>query len=216
MPNLYRYTSNGVYYGLVRHRGKLHKKSLETTDKTTAKRLLADFQRDLGKVDASQGKLTLEQLCTRYLLTIASLAKKSVQYKKATIAALLADFMPGPDVQVNKVKPSDLQGWVSSYKFGYASYNHYIQVLKDLFAIAIHDKVIVSSPVAELKHKKTIAPIRLTPTFEDFNAIVTNVRSLKMNGASEESADFIQFMGLLGVGQAGGRWHSSATHQSFH
>ena len=52
VPCLYRYSSNGVYYALVKHEGKQKRASLETTDKATAKRKLSDFQRDLGKVDS--------------------------------------------------------------------------------------------------------------------------------------------------------------------
>ena len=63
--NLYRYNGT-VHYALVCQKGKLHKRSVETTDKATGKRKLADFERDLGKVDASQGKCTLEELCARY------------------------------------------------------------------------------------------------------------------------------------------------------
>ena len=51
--NLYRCTGNNIYYALVRQKGKLHKRSLKTDDKATANRKLTDFQRDLGKADAS-------------------------------------------------------------------------------------------------------------------------------------------------------------------
>ena len=70
VPCLYRYAPNGVYYALVKYEGKQKRASLETTDKAVAKRKLADFQRDLGKVDSSQGRLTLKELCDRYLGTV--------------------------------------------------------------------------------------------------------------------------------------------------
>ena len=71
VPCLYRYSSNGVYYAIVKHERKQKKQSLETTDKATAKRELADFKRDLGKVDSSQGKMTLRELSVKYLGIIA-------------------------------------------------------------------------------------------------------------------------------------------------
>ena len=64
---LYRFSTNGVYYALTKQKGKQVRRSLETTDKATAKRKLADLQQDLGKVDAPQGKLTLRSFCDRYL-----------------------------------------------------------------------------------------------------------------------------------------------------
>ena len=134
MPCLYRYSTNDVYYALVTQKGRQHRKSLETTDKTVANRKLADFQRDLGKVDTSQGKLTLRSLCDRYLLTIASQAKDTVALKTAIVKRFLADFSPGANVQVEKVKTSDLQGW------------NYLQAIKSIFEIAVADKAIVISP----------------------------------------------------------------------
>jgi hypothetical protein len=63
---------------------------LETDDKATAKRKLTDFQRDLGKMDASQGKLTLRELCNRYQANIANAARKTRSIKNAAVARLLA------------------------------------------------------------------------------------------------------------------------------
>ena len=53
IPCLYRYSSNGVHYALAKHEGKQKRSSLETRDKAEAKRKLADFQRNLGKVDTT-------------------------------------------------------------------------------------------------------------------------------------------------------------------
>src|SRR5215469_8026420 len=67
---LYRYSSNGVYYGRIRVDGKEIKRSLETTDRELAKRKLAHFKEEQRQIDRSQGKLTLGELCDRYLKTI--------------------------------------------------------------------------------------------------------------------------------------------------
>lgn len=61
VPCLYRYSSNGVYYALVKHEGKQKPASLEITDKGVAKRKRADFQRDLGEGDSSSGRATLRE-----------------------------------------------------------------------------------------------------------------------------------------------------------
>jgi integrase len=199
--NLYRY-NGAVYYALVRQKGKLFKRSLETTDRATAKRKLADFERDLGKVDASQGKCTLKELCARYLSTQAAHSPKTLKGKKAAVRRFLADLPLGEDAQVPKVKPSDLQSWLASYAFGYAMYNHFVQTVRGVFAVAMADKMIASNPAADLKPKKVVSPIRLTPSFDEFNAIVANVRAQRNNAEAESSADYLEFMGLIGVGQA--------------
>src|SRR5260370_159354 len=59
------------------------------------------------------------------------------------------------------------------------------------------------APAAKLEARKREDPERLTPTFEQFEAIIASVRSQKFNGhGSDDSADFLEFMGLAGLGQA--------------
>ena len=81
-------------------------------------------------------------------------------------------------------------------------YNHYPQMLRDVFAIAVADNMIVSPPAADIKSKKVVKPICTTPTFDEFNAIIADVRQQKWNAEAQASADFLEFMGLVGVGQA--------------
>ena len=45
---LYRYVSNGVYYAVVRHQGKLTWKSLKTDKRPIANRKLADHKAKLS------------------------------------------------------------------------------------------------------------------------------------------------------------------------
>lgn len=211
VPCLYRYSSNGVYYALVKHEGKQKRASLETTDKTVAKRKLSDFQRDLGKVDPSVGRLTLRELCVRYLATVRNQSPATLRRKKDIVARLLADFPAGADVQVVKVKTSDIQAWVSSYaptkqnpnrRFGYASHNLYVECIQAIFRLAVADKMIINSPANDVQRKKFVKPVRITPTFEEFNAIVADVRGQRFNADAQVSGDFLEFMGSVGVGQA--------------
>lgn len=202
VPCLYRYASNGVYYALVKHEGKQKRKSLQTTDKSVAKRKLADLQRDLGKVDVSQGKLTLEELCTRYLATVQNQAAKTMRRKADIIKNLLKSFPAGKAVQVGKVKPSDIEAWLAAYDFGYASHNLYLECVQAIFRMAVGDKVINASPAEAVKRKKVTTPMRITPSFEDFNAILADVRKQRFNAEKDDSGDFLEFMGLVGVGQA--------------
>ncbi len=202
VPCLYRYSSNGVYYALVKHEGKQKRASLETTDKTVAKRKLGDFQRDLGKVDPSQGRVTLRELCDRYLLTVQNQAPATVYRKKHIIDRLLQDFPGGADAQISKIRQSSLEAWLATYKFGYASQTLYVLLLKALFDLAVNDKMLLDSPAAKLECQKVVQPIRITPSVEEFKAILAEVRQQRFNAEAEDSGDFLEFMGVVGVGQA--------------
>jgi len=200
--NLYRYRSTGTYYAFYKIGNNKKRQSLETRDEKVAKRLLADKLAKRDRLDASQTGVTLARLCEKYLLTIRAQAAGTQDLKNAFVARLLADFTSGANCTVSRIKTSDLQAWIAGYKFGYSQYNHWLQYLKALFQIAVSDKAIADNPAAALKPKKMVTPIRVTPSFEEFQAIVADVRSQKYNAEAESSADYLEFMGLVGVGQA--------------
>jgi integrase len=64
--------------------------------------------------------------------------------------------------------------------------------------------MILVTPFADVKTtwKKPQKPQRFVPTLDQFHAIVTDIRAQKFNADAEDSADFIEFIGLAGLGQA--------------
>src|SRR5215475_11921892 len=82
---LYRYSSNGVYYARIRVDGKEIKRSLETTDRAIAQRKLAHFKNEQRQIDRSQGKLTLAELCDRYLETVQHQKPKTIERKTCIV-----------------------------------------------------------------------------------------------------------------------------------
>ena len=85
---LYRYVSKGTYYAKIRHEGKLIWRSLETINRSQAKRKLADLRAKLERIDHSAGKITLEQLCRDYLSTLSQ-SPKTMEGKDAIVELTL-------------------------------------------------------------------------------------------------------------------------------
>jgi integrase len=198
---LYRY-SNGVYYARIKADGKDIKRSLKTTDRALAQRALAAFRDEQRQIDRSQGKLTLTELCDRYLKTVQHQRPKTVERKAFIVGRIKTDWPTGRLTQVGKIKPSDVDLWLSRYRFGSASRNLHISCVKEQFNSAVRDRIITASPAAHLRSAKREKPIRLTPTFQQFKAIVADVRSQVFNADAQDSADFLEFLGLAGLGQA--------------
>ena len=92
--------------------------------------------------------------------------------------------------------------WLSRYNFGSASRNLHISCLKEVFGVAVRDQFISASPAAHLRSAKREKPIRLTPSFAQFKAIIRDVRAQQFNADAQDSADFLEFLGLAGLGQA--------------
>jgi integrase len=199
---LYRY-SNGVYYARIKVDGKEIKKSLRTTDRTLAKRLLTQFKQEQRQIDRSQGRITLSELCDRYLQTVQHQKPQTVAGKTRIIGKIERDWVTGRLTRVTAIKPSDCDLFLARVGGGASFRNACIQVLREMFALAVRDRIIAASPAQHLKYLKRETPIRKTPTFEQFQAIVESIRSQLFNGHdADESADFVEFIGLAGLGQA--------------
>ena len=200
---LYRYSSNGVYYARFESGGKEIHRSLRTTDRSSAQRALAWLKQEREQVDPAQGKLTLAELCDRYSATIQHDKPKTIERKSLIIRRIKSHWPTGRLTQVRRVKPSHVDLWISRYRFGPHSRNLHMACIKETFDMAVRDGIISRSPASHLRRVKPPKPIRATPSFDDFKAIVESIRSQKFNGHdAEESADFVEFLGLAGLGKA--------------
>src|SRR5207248_5934118 len=152
--------------------------------------------------------ITLAELCNQWLETIQDCKPKTLEQKNYVAARIKEHWPSGSIVQVSKVKPSDCDLWlarcaqISANCFGASSRNGHVQILKEVFALALRDRIISDSPAAHLKYIKRQKPIRLTPTWEQFKAIIADVRAQVFNADAQDSADFLEFLGLAGLGQA--------------
>jgi integrase len=201
---LYKYESSGVYFAHVRASGKLHRKSLRTTDRKLADRRLSEFRRKISRIDTRLGRITLAAMADLYLQTIEHRSHSTKKARRGIIARLKNTFHGADSLSLGEIKPSQLETWLSK-QAGHLSASHYntfVTTLRDIFALAVRDRYIADSPCAEFKYRKRKQPIRLTPSWEQFKAIVADVRSQPFNADALDSADFLEACGVLGLGQA--------------
>jgi integrase len=199
---LYRYRPNGKYYARFTQNGNEIRRSLRTTDRDTAKRELGRLQREQTRTDPNAAKLTLAGLCERFRATIGHQAPVTVAQKNLICDRIRAKWPGNSDVFIRKVVPSQAQTFLSRHAFGASSYNTHLSVLRAMFALAKADRLIADSPIDSLKQRRREKPIRLTPTWEQFKAIIADVRTQQFNADAHDSADFLEFLGLAGLGQA--------------
>jgi integrase len=201
---LYRYNPSGQYYARVRVGGRLYRRTLGTSDYQLARRKLADFRRDLGRTDARAGNTSFGAMLDTYVKTLGNLSASSQKDKRAIIDKLKATWFGINTLPLRLIKPSDVSAWLSRHcgDSGASYYNSVLTVIRDAFELAVRDRVIVDSPATHLKYRKRDTPIRKTPTVDEFKAIVANIRAQTLNRYAEQSADFVEFLGLAGLGQA--------------
>ena len=155
-----------------------------------------------SQIDRSKSKLTLAELCDIYLKTVHHQKPKTVERKTLVVQRIKDGWPTGSQIQVAKIRPTDVSLWLARYKFGPVSRNLHLAYVKDILAMAVGESIIAHSPPTNLKKVKLDKPIRRTPTFEQFQAIVESIRSQKFNGHDAgESADFVEFIGFAGLGR---------------
>ena len=210
LPGLYRYEPSGCYFARVRYGGRLQRKSLETEDYQLAKRKLADFKRDLASTDPKSGNTSLGTALDSYERTLRG-ADGTKANKRMILQKIRQTWYETRDsakridkLTLRHIKPSDVEAWLEracgSDSIAYR--NDVLSVLRGAFELAVRDRIIAESPAAGLKYQKRSEPIRETPTFDEFQAIVASIRAQTFNRDRDDSGDFVEFMGLSGLGQA--------------
>jgi hypothetical protein len=179
-------------------------KKLGTDDYQLARRKLADFRRDLGRTDARTSNTSFGAVLEKYLRTIGGLSASSQKDKRAIIGKLCSTWFGIDTLPLRLIKPSDVSAWLSRtcVDKGASYFNSVLTVIRGAFDLAVKDRIIADSPAAYLRYRKRATPIRLTPTFEEFRAIVASIRAQPLNRDAEQSGDFVEFLGLCGLGQA--------------
>jgi integrase len=200
---LYRYNPSGQYFARVRFHGKLYRKKLDTDDLALAKRKLRTFKDDLERTDATKGNTSFAKVLDDYAETLQG-AESTLENKRAIVTKLKQTLFGCNTLPLRSLKPSQLSGWLSQH-YGdksASSFNQALTVIRDALDMAVNDKVVTENPVAPLKYRKPAKPIRTTPTFTQFTAIVDDIRNQRFSADAGESGDFVEFLGLAGLGQA--------------
>lgn len=130
---------NDSYYGIKKIAGKRKEHSLQITDRKIAERKLAEWVKNLDKLDSTAEKTTLRQLLAKF---VASRQGKS-DLTKATddfIAKRFeAEWKQVLDIHISLIKPSHLDEWLAANesRIENMTYNRYCDFLKALFDVLI-------------------------------------------------------------------------------
>jgi integrase len=200
---LYRYNPSGQYFARVRFRSKLYRRKLNTDDLVLAKRKLRDFKNDLERTDATKGNTSFAAVLDDYAATLGG-SDSTKEKKLAVIDKLKATWFGIDSLPLRRVVASQVTAWLAKHYADKSAsyYNAALTVVRDALDLAVKDKIIIESPAASLKYRKRKQPIRPTPAFEQFLQIVADIRAQRFNRDAEQSGDFVEFLGLAGLGQA--------------
>ena len=206
LQNLVRHKSGG-YCARVYLNGKEIWKSLKTSHYSVAEARLATFQKEHrernGKeIDASNAKMTFGEAATLHMQRVAddvSIKRRTRQYWKETLDALLRSWPNLTGIEVRRVTENSCREWAARYaKIASPSrYNNTLSLLRRIIEVAIKSGVIHANVSLGLE-RKPIRPKQLElPTRAQFAAFIAEMR-VGRGRDSRNCADFTEGLAFTG------------------
>ena len=202
--NLYRDSSNENNYAGFSGKGKRKWKSLKTSDKALAKRRLPTEIEKSRRIDPKAAKLSLAGLLAVYQQNLKTLDTKTIETRESIVKRFKATWLGGLEIQVCDINTNALRSWLGQHRdrLKKSSLNEYVRFLRQLFEAAVQERVIAESPAAGLETYKREKPIRETPSWEQYEAIIKQIMTQRFSDTAQDSADVIDFWALAGAGTA--------------
>jgi integrase len=197
---LYRFKRTGTYYSVFKVGGKTRWKSLATDDLANARQLLSEEIKNASRIDWRQAKtVTLRKLIEMYKSNPMGLATSTMEIRNQLLNVFERTWGYGLGMKANAVKPMMLKSWLAARRqdqsLKASGVNNYIRLLHGLFQIALETGAIAESPAKSVKLLTEENPERLTPTWEQAQAIITTTKK-------KENKDVLAAMLYFGLGQA--------------
>lgn len=210
---LLKRNNGGDWYVRFMHNGNATWRSTGSTIEHVAKEKGRKIIEEEMKGDVLDPNATFEQLLQRFLASRQVKAAHTQENDKAMAGILRESF--AMHTPARQIRTGDILRWLNSEaiarKWKGRTFNHYRLWLKQMFDLAVADRLVARDDhpfVGRLiKRQRHDAVVRHIPTPEQFAAIVADVRA-NHNGDREhahEIGDFLEFLGLAGVGQAEAR-----------
>jgi integrase len=189
----------GTIYAAFKSAGRTHWKSLGTDDVNHARELLAQEIKQEAKVDWKRSRtVSLHELIAHYETNPMSLAGSTFKIRMMLLKVFKQTWSFGLGVRVREVKPFMLRSWLADQRkdrnLKSAGMNNYLRMLHGLFGLAVELGAISENTAHEVQLMREENPERLTPTWEQAQAIIKAVR--RPNSKMALSA-----MLLFGLGQ---------------
>ncbi len=205
-PNLYRNPHSGVYYGRCKIAGRRQLHCLDTADRKTADRKLAEWLDTARRLRPEVSRSTLEELLLRFQATRIHCddSTKLAEQGFSTSFRLFFDCKR----RVTAIRGSELKAFINTLakerNYSANTYNRVCLFLRQLFALAKIDGMTAENlyETSGLRYQTVHRKPPTIPTSDQFKQILAEVRAEKKNRKGAASGDFLEFQGTAGLGQA--------------
>lgn len=187
-----------MFYAVVTVNGRQIRRSLQTTNKITARARLEKFRleirdTDITRRDADLAALPFTKVAAAWLQSIeAVIAPRTLVNCQWCIKALAIYF---PQT-ISKITRADVDVWSArrSKETRPSTFNKEAAILRRIFACAVERGALVRNPTAHLKVRKIPKPQIAVPTREQFQALLIELRRNRLS----EAGDLVELLAASG------------------
>jgi integrase len=197
-PYLYR-AETGMYYGKLKRNGKIHQKSLETSDFQTAKRSLKDFEKEVESKKDGLPDMRFEDFTKQWLESIKPHLKESTHRRRQVSVNQLLSFFKGN--KLAEITQLHLEKWIKARASASAqTFNLDRETLHAIFAYAKKHKIYHrENPISDVKKRKAIKAVVVSPTREQFAALLKVMRENKHDHHGKKAVHLVEFLAYSGT-----------------
>ena len=197
---LARAEGSGIYYAILKNKGRQIRKSLRTTSRPMAER-----ERDRLRAGVRQLRVVGGSFKAVAELAIGTKmsGKKPSSLKRRLVS--LRHIMPWFEKKlIASIKPEDIDTFVTerSEQVGNRTFNLDLETLHMVFRFAIARGMILDNPASHVERRKLEHRQPIIPTKEEFSLLVSTIR--KIDPRACYSADLLELLAYSGmrVGEA--------------
>lgn len=164
---LYR-SEAGSYFAVVKHLGRQHRKSLQTTNRGIAVKRLGEFRQKLRHLAPSTGNIptaiTFGQVATMWLESVAIHLQKTTYVRRLfCIDASLRLFKTKP---IGKITLLDCERWATARNklVKGRTFNYDLETLRLVFVYAISHGLVMDNPAAGIRRRRLDTALVVIPS----------------------------------------------------
>lgn len=196
---LYRYTGNGIYYALVKKKGKQIRRSLKTDDRQLAERNLATFRAKAERLanPAKDRGITFMELAKQWIdVKKHRLKPSSAQGMEMCVKQLNKHFGTMP---VRTITKSDCREWEKKRgaNISASSFNHDRTALVAVLEEAVDAGLLMENPAKTIPRRKLGKNKITIPTKDQFNLMVATIRAA--GPLAQQGADLVELLAYSGM-----------------
>ena len=203
--NLYRSVESGRYYAIFTRDDRQIKKSLKTTDKDLARRLLEDLRGKVCRLTSDSSKsLPFAEwrenklqggLAKRWIdFRSPKLKPRSLERRLLTIKSIGSFFR---DKTVGAISKADIEYALNKRadEIGARSWNMELETLSGCFEYAVTHGIRLDNPVSHIERRKVATKHIEIPSRRQFQTLLKTIRAIPGN---EQSANLVEFLAYSG------------------